>query len=69
MILEPIKSPFDFGNVEMKGLHERGLTNRIKQIAKKNKTGKEEYSKDAEIMQEVKQGAIVTSYYTNSTVN
>ena len=49
----------------MKGLHERGLKNRIKQIAKKNKS-KSEYSKDEEIMQEVKQGAIVTSYYTNS---
>ena len=63
--LEPIKSPFDFGNVEMKGLHERGLSNRIKQIAKKNKS-KSDYSKDPEIQQEIKDGAVITAYYTST---
>ena len=40
----------------------------MKDIAKKTRKGKEEYSKDAEVLQEVKEGAVITTCYT-STVN
>ena len=38
------------------------LKNRIKQV--KKKTRNEEYSKDDEVMNEVKQGAIIMNYYS-----
>ena len=63
--LEGVKSPFDFGVTKMEGIHEKGLKNRLKQIAKKNKIRKEEYSKDQEVMNEVKQGAVITHYSSN----
>jgi hypothetical protein len=64
--IESIKNPFDFGKTVMQGIHERGLKNRIKQIKKKTRKGKEEYSKDIEVMNEVKQGAVITAYYTDA---
>lgn len=60
--LEPIKNPFDFGKVESEGVHKKGLANRMKEIKKKNT--KEDYIKDKEVMKEVKDGAVITGYYS-----
>ena len=65
--IEIVKNPFDWGGAKTEGVHKKGLSNRIKDIQKKNKSGKEDYSKDKEVQNEVKDGAIITGYFTDST--
>ena len=62
--LEPIKNPFEFGKVDSEGVHKKGFHNRMKEIAKKTK--QEPYAKDKEVMQEAKDGAVITGYFTDA---
>jgi hypothetical protein len=66
--IEGVRNAFDFGSAQMKGVHKKGLHNRMKDIAAKNKSKEQsDYSKDKEVMQEVRDGAVITGYYTTST--
>ena len=65
--VEGVRNAFEFGNVTMEGIHNKGLKNGLKTIAKKNKSKSAEYSKDSEVMNEVKHGSVITAYYTNNT--
>ena len=61
--IEGIRSPFDFGVTNTIGIHKKGLSNRMKDIAKKNK--KKEID-DKEVRQEIKDGAVITGYFTDT---
>ena len=62
--LEPIKNPFEFGNVDSEGVHNKGLRNQMKEISKKTK--QEPYAKDKEVMKEARDGAVITGYFTDA---
>ena len=63
--IEGVKNKFEFGITKIEGIDNKKLKDQIKSVKKKSR--KEEYSSDQEVMNEVKQGAVVTAYYTNNT--
>lgn len=63
--IEPVKNAFDFGVTKTEGVHKKGLKNRMNDIKKKNKTKKEDYSDDKEVMNEVKDGAQISGYFSS----
>ena len=60
--IEPVRNPFD-STTRSEGIIKKGLKNRIKDITKRRE--KADYSKDKEVMNEVKDGAIITGYYSS----
>jgi len=67
--IEGVKNPFDFGVTKTEGVHKKGLHNRMKDITKKNKVKKDDYSDDKEVMNEVKDGAVVSGYFTSTSTS